>query len=64
MTPSIPSNPSPLPEKASEIKTRILLGETVPLDELISFLKQTEFSLSAERKIREKPTKADDVDFF
>lgn len=46
---------------AEDLKRRILSGESVPLDELKTFILFSNNSLQEQRKSREKPT---DVEFF
>lgn len=56
-----PPPDTPLAEKAREIKTRVLAGETIPLDEVVAFLTSANKVVQGEVKKAEKPT---DVDFF
>lgn len=49
----------------TELSTRILNGEEVPLSDLVKFIEQFDEDLTEERKKREKPpAPPKEVDFF
>jgi hypothetical protein len=50
-----------LQQQAFLLKQRILSGESIPLDDLKSFLLSANGALDKQRQEREKPT---DIDFF